>query len=212
VSVDIGGKSLSKGFQAMAEAGRLRRMMRHWRRRDYAAPSPHAVKQAVLRRHHVEGAAWVETGTASGDTTAFLSGFAPRVYTIEPQREFHRAAVARFARLSHVEPLLGTSEEIFPELIDRLAGDLCFWLDGHYSGGSTFEAAMDTPIRRELEVLARHLPRLGRVAVLIDDIRCFDPELPDFRDYPPLDDLVDWARQAGLKWHIEHDILIARTP
>jgi hypothetical protein len=32
------------------------------------------------------------------------------------------------------------------------------------------------------------------VAVLVDDVRCFDPQIEEFSTYPPIDFLVDWAR------------------
>lgn len=127
--------------------------MRDWQRRAYDVPSPHEVKQAVLRRHHIEGATWGETGTASGRTTTFLARFAPRVITIEPQAGFHAAAKKRFANVVNVEPVLGTSDAVFPGIIEGVSCDLCLWLDGHYSGGETFAADIDTPIRAELAVL-----------------------------------------------------------
>ena len=199
------------GRLPFARSFRIRKMFRDWHAREYSAPAPVIVKRAVLRRHHIDGATWVETGTASGDTTAFLAGFARKVYTIEAQPEFHQAAAKRFRTVAKVEPLLGDSAVVFPKLLEELQGDVCFWLDGHYSGGTTFQSnSGDTPIQAELEALSQHLRRLGQVVVLIDDIRCFDPSQLDFRDYPPLDDVVDWARRNTLKWHIEQDIFVAR--
>jgi hypothetical protein len=49
---------------------------------------------------------------------------------------------------------------------------------------------------------------MGRVVVMIDDIRCFDPDVD--AAYPSLDYLVDWARSHGFSWHIEHDIFVAK--
>jgi hypothetical protein len=46
---------------------------------------------------------------------------------------------------------------------------------------------------------------------MIDDVRCFDPSVREYADYPPLDELVDWARANRLRWHIEHDIFVARS-
>ena len=47
--------------------------------------------------------------------------------------------------------------------------------------------------------------------MLVDDIRCFNPRLPEYATYPSLDTLVAWATRHKLDWHIEHDIFIART-
>jgi hypothetical protein len=66
----------------------------------------------------------------------------------------------------------------------------------------------DTPIRQELDAIAAILPHLGRVVILVDDVRCFDPSLPEFSDYPSRDWLVEWAGRLNLRCHIEHDIFI----
>jgi hypothetical protein len=97
-------------------------------------------------------------------------------------------------------------------LLPTLTGDVNFWLDGHYSAGVTFQGDSDTPITQELATIATCLPGFRRVSVLVDDLRCFDPTLPDLADYPSRSFLVDWANGLGLAWHIEHDIFIARTP
>ena len=110
-----------------------------------------------------------------------------------------------------MEILNGTSEDVFPELLPRIAGDVNFWLDGHYSAGITFKGRQDTPILDELACISHHLERLGKVCVLIDDIRCFNPRMPEYSSYPSLDTLVAWATKHKLGWHIEHDIFVAKT-
>ena len=84
-----------------------------------------------------------------------------------------------------------------------------FWLDGHYSGGSTFRGEKDSPIKEELAAIEEALPTLDSVAVLIDDVRCFySDEFTALNNYPSVDYLVDWARKHGLRWRIVHDIFI----
>jgi hypothetical protein len=46
---------------------------------------------------------------------------------------------------------------------------------------------------------------------MIDDVRCFNPELIEYSSYPTLNTLVEWANQNGLSWKIEHDIFIAKS-
>ena len=153
---------------------------------------------------------WVETGTYVGDTTAILAKQARQVYSIEPAPALSSRAQQRFAKYKNVEIIRGTSEAVFPVLLPKLSGDVSFWLDGHYSAGETFKGGQDTPIRQELDAIAAILPQLGRVVILVDDVRCFDPSLPEFSDYPSRDWLVEWAGRLNLKWHIEHDIFILR--
>jgi hypothetical protein len=182
---------------------------REWAARAYAPPSPAYIKRKVLVRNGLENATWVETGTYRGETTRMLSEIAQMVFSIEPEPGLHSAAERAFEGIGHVRILLGTSEEIFPRLIPDLQGDICYWLDGHYSAGETFKGPQDTPIIDELKVISENIGNHQNIAVMIDDVRCFDPQDPRYSAYPPLDFLVDWARQNGFKWHIEHDIFVA---
>ncbi len=182
-----------------------------WHNRDYAAPSPHFVKQTVVLRHALQGSTWIETGTYTGDTTQLLSQAAGFVYSIEPEPTLYDKAVERFRAHPNVLILKGLSEAVLPTLLPTLAGDVSFWLDGHYSGGVSFKGPHDTPIVLELAAIAGNLARWRRVTVLVDDVRCFNPRDPDFANYPTADFLVDWARANRFTWQIEHDIFIAKN-
>ena len=187
-----------------------RREYAEWATSGFAAPSPPHVKRATLLRLGLPEATWVETGTFMGDTTALLALRARRVHSIEPEPKLCARARGRFAKTPNVEIHGGLSEEILPILLARLEGDVCFWLDGHYSAGVTFKGPKDTPIAEELAAIEAAAPRLGRLVVLVDDVRCFDPSRPEFADYPPKAFLIAWAERLGLVWHIEQDIFVAR--
>jgi len=184
--------------------------MKDWHKRQYDVPAPQVVKQEVLRRHGVVGAQWVETGTFRGKTTKFLLSLAPKVFTIEPEPSLFRDAKKLF-RDTGAEVLNGVSEEIFPQLLPTLSGDVNFWLDGHYSAGVTFQGDKDCPVEEELNAIGAHLSQFSRISILIDDVRCFLPQNGETGDYPSIDHLVDWARQHGFDWQIEHDIFIIRN-
>ena len=141
-----------------------------------------------------------------GDTCAELAEIAPRVITLEPDQALFQNAERRFKGNPRVEVVFGTSESKLPSLLQDITGPINFWLDGHYSGGITHRGQTDCPVFEELKTIQSHLSRFTDVCILIDDIRCFDPCIPDYSDYPKLDFLVDWARSNGLKWSIEHDI------
>jgi len=181
-----------------------------WQKRAYAAPSPPDVKQACLLRNGIPGATWVETGTYMGHTTEILSKHGAMTYSIEPEPALFENARRRFSGTRNVEIINGTSEDIFPTLLPRISGDVNFWLDGHYSGGITYKGARDTPIADELAVIADNLGHFRGVCVLVDDLRCFESSPENRAEYPSLDSLVDWARSHELRWHIEHDILVAK--
>jgi hypothetical protein len=178
-----------------------------WRHRGYSDQSPQVIKDQVLRRYAIPDATWVETGTFKGHTSRLLAGFSPKVYTLEPAPKLYARAARKF-RGTHVEVINGTSEDVFPTLLPKLTGDICFWLDGHYSAGSTFQGATDCPIEAELAAIHDNLAHFDRVTILIDDIRACSSDADWTADYPTLDELVDWARAHDMKWRIEHDILI----
>lgn len=184
---------------------------REWAARSYEAPSPAEIKRAALLRLGGKNATWVETGTFMGDTAALLAKESKGVYTIEPEKTLFELAAARFTGTPHVHVIHGLSESVFPTLLPKLTGHVNFWLDGHYSGGVTHQGPTDCPVRDELLNIENNLSRYDSVAVLIDDIRCFDPTNPLYKDYPDVDFLVGWARKNNLHWHIEHDIFVAKS-
>jgi hypothetical protein len=182
-----------------------------WEDREFGVPSPSFVKHKVLMRNGLRDATWVETGTFLGDTTCVLSKVVKMVYSIEPEPALFLKAEQRFRGTDNVKIINGLSEEVLPKLVPTLSGNVCFWLDGHFSAGITFKGPQDTPIIDELSVIGNHIEKVGKLVVMIDDVRCFDPTSPEFSGYPPVDLLVDWARKHNLKWHIEHDIFIAKS-
>lgn len=135
---------------------------------------------------------FVETGTHLGDTVAFIArDRRVRATTIELDDAYFQAARRRFAGYPNVTVLHGDSGHLLPALVGQLDAPALFWLDGHYSGGATGKAEIDTPIRAELEAILDS-PARGHV-VLIDDARCFDGT----HDHPHLDQLLEMVRRRG---------------
>lgn len=183
-----------------------------WKRRRYDAPSPRRVKNEVLLRNSIPGAIWVETGTYLGETTAILAANAMQVYSLEPANKLFERASRKFSDQVNVKIINGASEDIFPSLLPTLNGAVNFWLDGHYSAGITYQGGKDTPIIEELLHIETNIAHFNGLCVLVDDIRCFKPTIPEYAGYPSIDFLVDWARRNRLNWHIEHDIFVAKKP
>lgn len=183
-----------------------------WARGGYAGCLPQPVKEGVFERFHIRGAPWVETGTFVGTSTRFLSSLGPKVYSLEPSPIFFDLSTERFNGRQNVEIIHGSSEDKLDEVLSRLSGPVNFWLDGHYSAGATFEGESHCPVPLELEIISKHLSRLGRIAVMIDDAAHFASGLPEDKDYPSLDYLVDWARGHNLEWRIDSDIIVIRSP
>jgi hypothetical protein len=183
-----------------------------WLRRGFQSPSPQFIKFFVLQKWG-GNQTWIETGTYLGDTTAFLSKNCKKVYSIEASEYFATKASNKFSARDNIVIIQGLSEERLPTLLNSLdiseKNDVSFWLDGHYSGGDTFHGLNDTPITQELVTIAENLKYFSSVTVLIDDVRCFNPSISDFAQYPELEFLVEFANSNDLFWTIEHDIFIA---
>ena len=180
-----------------------------WRSRGFYAPAPQSVKMSVLRRYGGHCRTWIETGTYRADTTVWLSTWAERVISIEPQAALHAAAVARTNTLDNVDILHGASEDLIADVLADIAGPTGFWLDGHYSEGSTFNGPLVTPIVLELEAIGRWLSQGHPATVLIDDFRMFPNEQDLPSAYPGRRWLLDWALALDLSWTVENDIFVA---
>lgn len=181
-----------------------------WAARQYAAPAPYAVKKFVFLRNNLRDATWIETGTLYGDTSDFLSGYASFVHTTEPEPKLFQLAKERFKQYTNVMVHNEVSEVFLPKILPTLSGNVCFWLDGHYSAGETFAGPNDTPLRQELEAIRENITRFDKIAVLIDDIR-FCGRQHIYGSYPSLNELVDFSDELDLHWYIEHDIFVAKS-
>ncbi len=169
-----------------------------------------ALKEGVLTRHGLADATWVETGTYLGDTTEFLSRFARVVYSIEPGEKLYLDARKRFNGQPNIRLVNGLSEDVLPVLLPLLDGNICFWLDGHYTDESTHKGPQDTPILDELLCIGDNITRFDHVVVLIDDVHLFNGQTHIYGAYPRIEQIAEWALAAKLNWHIEHDIFIAK--
>ena len=181
-----------------------------WVLNQFESPSPQFVKQRVLVRNGIMNGTWIETGTFLGSTTRILAKKGNKVISIEPQKDLFEYNSRKFKRKSNITMVHGTSEDELPRLLPSVSGSINFWLDGHYSDGITFRGESETPIKLELKAIEDLLGKSIKIAIFVDDIRCFNPDNPMFAGYPPLDFLVDWAKSNGFKWAIEQDIFIAK--
>jgi hypothetical protein len=178
-----------------------------WYKQGFLSNAPQLIKQNIFYKYGITNAPWVETGTFFGDTTDFLIKHFPKVYSIEPSKYLFDYVVKRFKNKKNVILYNHVSEKILPELLPNLNGDINFWLDGHYSSGITFKGDQKCPIKDELNQIGINLEKFNKVLILIDDVRCFMPN-NEFKEYPSINDLVDWSRKNRFNWIIEHDIFI----
>jgi len=169
------------------------------------APIKRWVIATYLRRYGFRQ--FVETGTHLGDTLAQVARDRQiQCTSIELADSYYLEAVRRFSTYPNVRLLHGDSGILLPQLVAELKQPALFWLDGHYSGGTTAKGQLETPISVELRAIL-NAPISGHI-ILIDDVRCFDGT----HDYPYLDQLLRDVRQDG-HYTIEVSADIARlTP
>lgn len=136
----------------------------------------------------------VETGTYKGITARSLAGVFPVVVTIELSRELAATAAQAVADLPQVRVVQGHSVGRLAEERDPAAPTLYF-LDGHWSGGSTEGADDECPVLDELRAIgAGHADD----CFIIDDARLFasappPPHQPD--QWPELPEVFDALRE-----------------
>lgn len=178
-----------------------------WVRRDFVGHAPHFIKLKILdTAKNVD--LWIETGTYRGDTTLYLGGGGCPVISFEPSAELAEAASSKFSSHPNIQILNALSEDRLDEILTEVGSTLehlAFWLDGHFSEGSTYCGTQQTPITSELEIIARHHSRFSIVTIFVDDFRSF---VNGQTDYPAPSSLTRWADQNGFAWNIQHDIFI----
>jgi hypothetical protein len=176
-----------------------------WRLKGYKTPYPARLKQRFLTEEGYKNATWVETGTYLGETTKALSKNSYKVYSIEPQIDFFTFANKRFKTKPKIAIINDTSENALQDIVSMVQGKVNFFLDGHYSGGATFDSG-NAPVLIELSLIEKFLPGDVNFKIFIDDFRLFQSANTGDKLYPSRRSLVDWAEDRKLDWTIEKDI------
>jgi hypothetical protein len=176
-----------------------------WKKLGRPVPPPDAFKQQTVRKYAKRFAigTLIETGTAYGDMVYALKDVFTEIYSIELGDALYQRARERFAVLPHVHIFHGDSATILPQLLASIDKPCLFWLDGHYSGGSTAKGDIETPIKAELRHISNH-HREDHV-ILIDDARMFTGD----NDYPTIEELkkIALAEIPGSTFDVADDII-----
>jgi hypothetical protein len=135
----------------------------------------------------------VETGTYRGLTARSLASLFNSVVTIELSPLHHQRAIATLRDLPQIEALCGHSVE----LLAAIAGldiPTLYFLDGHWSAGSTEGADDQCPVIEEIAAIGAGHPD---DCMIIDDARLFTsaPQPPlDPRQWPTITEVFDAIR------------------
>ena len=161
------------------------------------------VKQYLIRKAFLKSKTkvFVETGTLHGRTLEVIAPHAQKAFSIELDKQYYERAFFKFKEVENVQLLNGDSGIMIHKVLEDLDEPAFFWLDAHYSGGSTGQGEKDTPISEELKAILLH-PIKGHI-IWIDDARCFDGT----HDYPTLKNL---KYSIGLRMIVKNDIIQIR--
>ncbi len=138
----------------------------------------------------------VETGTYHGYMVNKRQADFKRIYSIELDDVLYQAATAKFKPFNHIKIINGDSAIVLPNILAELTEPALFWLDAHYSGTGTAKGDLDTPILKELAVLAKSE---FRHVILIDDARLFNGS----NDYPVLKNLIDFVLSSFSDYRVQ---------
>ncbi len=181
------------------------RSVESWKQDGEPAPPPHAIKERIVATYGSQFGTktLIETGTYLGDMLYAVRRQFTRLVSIELSSELCRKARERFQRFPRIEIVQGDSAEVLPKILDGIAEPCLFWLDGHYSGGFTAKASLDTPILKELETIFEH-PVKDHV-ILIDDARLFNGT----EDYPAIGDVRQLVerKRPDYEFSVSHDVI-----
>lgn len=185
---------------------RLERKYSEWKKNGSVLPMPHLGKQRILAEYaeKFSPTVFIETGTYKGDMVYAMLNQFEEIFSIELDRTLFEKAKKRFSAYKHVHIMHGQSGELLPKLLKNIMQPCLFWLDAHWSGGSTAKGELETPIMQELQCILNHTSAEDHI-ILIDDARCFIGE----NDYPALQTLEHFILDICPGWihEVKDDII-----
>lgn len=176
-----------------------------WEKDENCVPVPHFVKENAIKqaaaKYNIK--TLVETGTYLGFMLDSLKDSFEHLVSIELSEPLYRRAVEKFAPHQGIKIYHGDSAKLLPVAIKDIREKCLFWLDGHYSGGVTSKADLETPILAELQTVFSH-PVKDHL-VMIDDARLF----VGTRDYPTIEELKKYISDfaKGYSLTVKYDIV-----
>lgn len=186
-----------------------------WHMRGFPAPLPNYIKLKTLYKNALPKGVWIESGTYYGETTNYLSKRFRHIYTVEPQIEIFFEAKKILDKYPNVDIYNETSTQALPKILDKVTGDINFWLDGHFSGENTYFGDGVSPISQELQIIEsifRSGKLKGNLKIFVDDVRLFGGQQQFEKGYPDIDFLIFWAKSNGFRWYVQNDIFIMDLP
>jgi hypothetical protein len=171
-----------------------------------SVPVPHYIKVETIKYYanRFQVKIFIETGTFLGKMVIAVKDTFKNITSIELSDEIFKRAVKLFSKYPHISIKQGDSAMVLPIVLESVNQPCLFWLDGHYSGGITAKANIETPIISEIKTILNH--HIKNHIILIDDARLFIGS----RDYPTFDQLKQLLSEFSpdFNFEIKDDIVI----
>lgn len=185
---------------------KAKRKFLEWKIKGSELPMPHYGKKTILLEYieRFRPKVLIETGTYKGQMVYSLINKFDEIFSIELDRALFEKAQRKFRWYNHVHIIHGQSGEKLPGILEHLTQPCLFWLDAHWSGGSTAKGDIETPIIQELQSILNHREAEKHI-LLIDDARLF----VGANDYPTLQGLRDFIlnMRPGWVFEVKDDII-----
>jgi hypothetical protein len=173
-------------------------------------PATFLEKQSLIDRFGCQKGInnFIETGTFQGDMIEAQRENYKKLISVELGDKLYQAAQRRFEKYDHIHLLHGDSGLKLSEAIRLVEGPALYWLDAHYSRGVTARGEKETPILKELSVIAARR-QVGDV-ILIDDARNFGMRM----GYPRLATVREFVARTwpDYSFQIETDVICIVPP
>lgn len=165
---------------------------------------------------------FIETGShvGNGIQAALDAGF-KTIYSIELSKEFYEKCLKRFEENKDITIINGDSGEVMNELLNKGLSDninnVTFFLDSHWSGGTTAKGEINCPLINELKAIKKFYKK-GDI-ILIDDVRLMTNKKDEY-DFEVTPGIVEAKLKEIDKYFIieyidsamfKNDILVARS-
>ena len=161
--------------------------IRNWGKNPKSRTPPQPYKHKIIKMYAKKFSLniFIETGTYKGKTVEAVKNKFKEIYSIELNKGLYLKAKQKFIKYKHINIILGDSSKKLPKILSNIDNPCLFWLDAHYSGGSTSKTNVETPITKELQCILNHSNRDH--VILIDDAHEFTGK----NDYPTLPELKE---------------------
>lgn len=112
---------------------------------------------------------FVETGSGHGDTTVKALSIFPVVHTIELDKALYLETNKRVGKVAGC--YRGKSVEVLTTILPGVSGPIVYWLDAHFTGGTSSGENEQCPLLKELGVINQR--EGNNDFIMVDDAHVF---------------------------------------